>query len=109
VKKSKIFVTDGRSRATLAMSKFLAKRGIDVTVGEERWQCHSFFSKYVSRRVIYPSPETNPSGFADFMSDYLRREKYDAVFPVRDDTTRLISMHKKELSLPTGVAIGDFG
>lgn len=108
MKKPHVFITDGRSRATLVMSKFLREQGINVAVGEERWQCHSFFSKYVNKRIIYPSIEKHPDKFIEFLRDYLKNNRCDAIFPVRDDATRIISFHKNELSRYTEVPVPDY-
>ncbi len=64
-----------------------------MTVGESTAIATSFFSRYCSRRVIYPSPIRNPDGFLT----YLRRELargYCAIFPMEEVTLLLLARHR---------------
>jgi len=88
-----VFVTDGHWRKTLAVVRSLGRRGIRVTVGESTGIATSFFSKYCSRRVVYPSPIRNPDGFLQ----RLRREVatgYRAIYPMEEETLLLLARHR---------------
>jgi predicted ATP-grasp superfamily ATP-dependent carboligase len=88
-----VFVTDGHWRKTLAVVRSLGRRGIRVTVGESTGIATSFFSKYCSRRVVYPSPIGNPDGFLQ----RLRREVatgYRAIYPMEEETLLLLARHR---------------
>jgi len=88
-----VFVTDGHWRKTLAVVRSLGRRGIRVTVGESTGIATSFFSKYCSQRIIYPSPIRNPDGFLQ----RLRREVaigYRAIFPMEEETLLLLARHR---------------
>jgi predicted ATP-grasp superfamily ATP-dependent carboligase len=87
------FVTDGHWRKTLAVVRSLGRRGIRVTVGESTDIATSFFSRYCSRRIIYPSPLRNPDGFLQ----RLRREVatgYRVIFPMEEETLLLLARHR---------------
>jgi predicted ATP-grasp superfamily ATP-dependent carboligase len=89
----RVFVTDGHWRKTLAVVRSLGRRGIRVTVGESTNIATSFFSKYCSQRVIYPSPIRDPNGFLQ----RLRREvttDYRAIFPMEEETLLLLARHR---------------
>ena len=45
---AKVLVTDGRSRASLAIVRSLGEKGIKVVSGEA-FSCSSFYSKYSER------------------------------------------------------------
>ena len=88
-----VFVTDGHWRKTLAVVRSLGRRGIRVTVGESTGIATSFFSKYCSQRIIYPSPIRNP----DVFLQRLRREVaigYRAIFPMEEETLLLLARHR---------------
>ncbi|MCK5553806.1 MAG: hypothetical protein KAJ09_11715, partial [Deltaproteobacteria bacterium] len=87
-----VFVTDGHWRKTLAVVRSLGRRGIRVTVGESTGIATSFFSKYCSRRVVYPSPIGNSDEFLQ----RLRREVatgYRAIYPMEEETLLLLARH----------------
>ncbi len=91
--KNGVFVTDGHWRKTLAVVRSLGGRGIRVTVGESTRIATSFFSKYCSKRVIYPSSIRHPDRFLQ----RLRREVatgYRAIFPMEEETLLLVARHR---------------
>ena len=104
----KVFVTDGRSIATLAIIKSLSEKGIEVTCGEEYRSCPAFFSKYVKHRMVYPSPEKHPDYFVEFMYNQTRKHGYDVIIPVRDDATLLLSKYKEKFNEIALIPIGDY-
>ena len=104
----KVFVTDGRSIATIPIVKSLAEKGIEVTCGEEYHACPAFFSRYVKHRIIYPSPEKEPDLFIQKMYDIVKKDKYDLIMPVRDAATVLLSKHKEDFSKFTNIPVADY-
>ena len=106
---SSIFVTDASKRESLAIVRSLAKKGIEVTAGEDSRICCSFFSKYVKNRVIYPNPDKNPFLFIQNIYELVKKRKYDVVFPVDDPTTILFSKYKDKLSKYTKVPVASYG
>ena len=105
---SSVFVTDASKRESLAIVRSLAKKGIKVTAGENRRICCSFFSKYVKNKIIYPNPNRNPRSFMQNIYELVKRSKYDAIFPVDDQTTILFSKYKDKLSKYTKVPVADY-
>jgi len=100
----KILVLDGRSRATLSIIRSLGKSGFEIIVAES-YKCFSFYSKYVSRNIVYPRPDKNPENFLSFLIDYLKENKIDVIIPVRDDTTEIVSKNAKALSAFTSFLV----
>jgi len=101
-----VLVLDGKSRAALQIVRSLGKKGVKIIVGNEHWACSSFFSKYVSKRIVYPNPNTVE--FRHFMFEFLKNNKIDLVIPVRDDTTLFCSKHKDKLNQFTKVFVADY-
>ncbi len=104
----KVFITDGRSLATLAIARSLGEKGFEVHCGENFYYNITFFSKYVSKRIIYPSPEGDPDRFIDEMLSIVKENQYDVIIPVRDETTSLFSKHKEELSNHTKLYLSNY-
>lgn len=94
----RVFVTDGHWRKTLAVIRSLGRRGLAVTVGESSWVATSLFSKYCSRRVVYPSVRRHPEAFLDFLRQELRKTDYDLVMPMEEETLLLLAQHREELA-----------
>ena len=102
----RIFVMDGRSRAALSIIRSLGRKGYEVTVGES-YSCASFYSKYVSRKIIYPDPRKKAQKFKEFILDWAKKNQNSFIIPVRDDTTEICSKNKQELEKNVGLLIPD--
>jgi len=93
-----VLVTDGHFRKTLAVVRSLGFKGIDVTVGERTFLNTSFFSKYCSRRLVYPSPRQRPNQFIEFLLNEIRKNQYECVFPMEEETLLLLAKYHSEIS-----------
>ena len=102
-----VLVTDGRSRASLAIVRSLGKKGIKVTSGEA-FVCSSFYSKYTNKKLVYPAPDKQPQLFLKKIIETIKNTAYDVIIPVRDDANLVLSQHKKELSRFTRIPIADY-
>ncbi len=96
--KMSVLVTDGHFRKTLAVVRSLGCKGIDVTVGERTFLNTSFFSKYCSRRLVYPSPRQSPSRFIEFLLREIRENHYECVLPMEEETLLLLAKYHSEIS-----------
>ncbi|MFZ3170022.1 MAG: ATP-grasp domain-containing protein [Candidatus Methanoperedens sp.] len=101
-----VFVTDGRSRASLAVVRSLGKHGLKVTCGEA-FNCSTFYSKY-SERFFYPPPDKQPELFIKSILDLVKKKKYEAIIPVRDDATLLLSKYKDLFSDFVKIPVADY-
>lgn len=103
-----VFVTDGQTLAALAITRSLGRKGFDVHVGEFFSYNLTSFSKHVTESVEYPIPEEEPNRFLEVLLARLREGDYEFLVPVRDDTTRLISKHKDEISKHVRLYLADY-
>lgn len=94
----RVLVTDGHWRKTLAAVRSLGKRGIEVIAGESSPVAASFFSKYCSRRLVYPSVHRHPEAFLAFLRQELRKSNYDLVMPMEEETLLLLARHREEFA-----------
>jgi predicted ATP-grasp superfamily ATP-dependent carboligase len=104
---AKVLVTDGHWRKTLALVRSLGRKGIDVTVGERTYLNTSFFSKYCSRRIVYPSPRRYPDQFIDFITKEIKLNHYECLYPMEEETLLLLAQHRSEISRYTHLLIPD--
>jgi len=93
-----VLVTDGHFRKTLAVVRSLGLKGIDVTVGERTFLNTSFFSKYCSRRLVYPSPRQRPDQFIEFLLNEIKKNHYECVLPMEEETLLLLAKYHSEIS-----------
>ncbi len=103
----RVLVTDGHWRKTLALVRSLGRRGIHVTVGERTFLSTTFFSKYCSRRIVYPSPRRYPDQFIDFLTKEIKENHYQCLYPMEEETLLLLAQHRSELSRHTYLLIPD--
>jgi len=101
----RVFVTDGHFRKTLALVRSLGEKGVSVTVGERTFLNTSFFSKYCSNRVVYPSPRRYPQRFIEYLLREIKKHHYDCLFPMEEETLLLIAKYRSEISKYTYLLI----
>lgn len=104
----RVFVTDGQWRKTLAVVRSLGEKGIEVTVGENTRLATSLFSKYATKRVIYPSPRTRPAAFLKFLINELKQDSHNVLFPMEEETLLLVAKNKDKFSLLTYLLIPEY-
>ena len=106
---TRVLVTDGHFRKTLAVVRSLGRKGVRVTVGERTFLNTSFFSKYCTRRLVYPSPRQFPNQFIGFLLKEIKGNHYDCLFPMEEETLLLLARHQSEISQYTYLLIPDLG
>jgi predicted ATP-grasp superfamily ATP-dependent carboligase len=96
--KMRVLVTDGHFRKTLAVVRSLGQKGVQVTVGERTFLNTSFFSKYCTKRLVYPSPRQAPNQFIEFFLKEIEKNHYDCLFPMEEETLLLLVKYHSEIS-----------
>ena len=104
---ARVFVTDGHWRKTLAVVRSLGQKGVHVTIGERTALNTSFFSRYCSRRIVYPSPKRFPDQFIEFLLKEIRKNRYDCLFPMEEETLLLTAQYREEISSYVPLLIPD--
>jgi predicted ATP-grasp superfamily ATP-dependent carboligase len=92
----RVLLTDGNFKHTLAATRSLGKRGIDVSVVSHHPFSVSFHSRYCSNRIIGPDPEKN-TGFGDFILAQVKKETYDVLLPISYAAISQVSLIRDEL------------
>lgn len=82
----RIAVTDGNTRAALAVTRSLGKAGHWVAVGEESPRSLAGTSKYCADSFGYPSPKTNLTTSMTELALQLKRQDIEMLIPVAEKT-----------------------
>lgn len=91
-----VLVLNGESRAGLAVTRSLGKKGIKVYVGGNRKLARSFFSKYCKGRFIYPNSSNGVEEVHKSLLENVKKIKPDVILPINNDTTYIISKYIKK-------------
>jgi predicted ATP-grasp superfamily ATP-dependent carboligase len=102
-----VLVSDADYKHTLGAVRSLGQKGIRVIAGSSRKYSQSFYSKFCSERLIYPSPQ-NETEFVQFMLRFINDNKIDVFLPISYDVTMLLSKHKNIFSQYTRIPVSDY-
>ncbi len=80
----KILVTDGNSRAALAITRSLGGKGHEVHVTSNTQKSISACSRYCHLHTSYPDPTTDRDAFLNVIEDLVKHQKIDVLLPVTD-------------------------
>jgi len=80
----RILVTDGQSRAALAITRSLGEKGHDVHVAAVTARSVAASSKYCHKSHIYPDPASDRAGYLDTIEDLIDATEIDILLPVTD-------------------------
>jgi predicted ATP-grasp superfamily ATP-dependent carboligase len=100
---SPVLVTDGLWRKTLAAVRSLGRRNIPVVVGERTILAPALWSRYATRRYLYPSARLQTERFLARLQQIIEREKIRVLLPMEEETL-LIVLRQRD-SIGKGVAI----
>lgn len=104
----KILVTDASERAALAVIRSLGKRETKITIADCTHFNVGFLSKYIDRKILYPSPELEKSNFVKAMLKLVKNESFDLLIPITDLTMVPIIERKDDFEKYTKVASPDY-
>jgi predicted ATP-grasp superfamily ATP-dependent carboligase len=93
----RVLVTDGDSRAALAVTRSLGRAHHEVLVGERRTPSLAQSSRYCAGELVYPDPFREPDGFIEVVEREVRSRRIDVLLPITDVPTLLISRHRGAL------------
>lgn len=82
--KTNVLVTDGNSRASLAITRSLGAYGYDIFVGEKNILSLASSSKYCHQAIKYPDPVLYPEEFLEKIASIVNTYDIDLLIPVTD-------------------------
>lgn len=96
--KGRILITDAHWNKTVAAIRSLGRKGFSITAGESTKLSAGLFSRYVSRRIQYPSPLARPELFIEAIVAELQRYQYDLLLPMELSTLLLLSGNRERFA-----------
>ncbi len=102
-----VLITDGQTRAGLAVARSLARRGISVLVLGAEPQSLAFHSRFVKRAVPAPSPADRPKAFLDLVLRLIRECRVRLAIPISDQAVLLFDRHRPLLENQTRLAMAE--
>jgi predicted ATP-grasp superfamily ATP-dependent carboligase len=101
-------VTDGNTRAALAITRSLGRSGRRVIVGDWKQPCLASKSRYCSGSIRYPNPMSDTAGFLRSILETVKRERIELIIPVTEVSTLLIAEHRAVFEGVCRVPFADF-
>lgn len=95
--KKKILVLDGNSSQCLPLIRNLFRDGYWVTLVCPGIYTSGYFSRYVSKKMIWPGISDNETEFYKRFLDHIKSEKYEFVLSLSDVSTRMLAFNKDEV------------
>jgi len=101
---SGVIITSSEYRTALVACRCLGKHGVKVACGGEKEAKFAFFppafySKYCSKRFVYPSYRDDTDGFVEAIIDFANKNKeYEVLMPI-DAETSVISKYKEMIEV----------
>lgn len=104
----RVLLADGAMPGSLAITRSLGKRGIEVTSFDAmRWSTASL-SRYCTHSLKCPSPEKDVSAFLKWLHGVVTSGRHDVLLPFAEVSNLLISMHKADLAKRILVGAPDY-
>jgi predicted ATP-grasp superfamily ATP-dependent carboligase len=100
-----VLLTDGHTRATLAVARSQARRGISTIVLCPRPQSMAFYSRNVKHAVLSPDPGTGPYAFVRFVLELIKKHEIRLLVPMTDQALVLFERHRNELEQHSKLAM----
>lgn len=100
-----VLLTDGHTRATLAVARSLARHGVSLVVLCPQPQSLAFYSRFVRYAVSSPDPFSHPDAFVHYVIEVIRKHQIRLVIPMADQALVLFERHRGELEQHTTLAM----
>lgn len=104
----RILITDGVARQVLPIVKGLKKLGCHITI-----LCFSkldlgYATKYADKRILLPCQEGDIKYQEEYVLDLIKKEKFDLIIPMSDETAQYLSRNKSTVLQYAAVAVNDY-
>jgi predicted ATP-grasp superfamily ATP-dependent carboligase len=103
----KILLLD-QGRQTLPFLKSFAKAGHKVFVVCNSRINEGYFSRYPTKRLMWPSYNTDPEGFKEHLLTYLKKNNIDVTLCLGDVSAEILSKNRDEISKYTKITVPEY-
>lgn len=98
-------ILDAEMQCALPVIESLHKNGFKVTAASPKRINMGFFSRYVDKRLLYPSPVNQADAFLEKIFELVRRQQYDFILPTDDVSSEILTAHKDQLQAYTRLPV----
>ncbi len=102
-----VLLTDGHTRATLAVARSHARRGISFVVLCPHPRSMAFYSRDVKHAVLSPDPVSQPDAFVRFVLELIQKHEIRLAVPMTDKALVLFERHRNDLERHTKLAMAN--
>lgn len=102
-----VLLTDGHTRAGLAVARSLSSHKISFLVLTVRKDCLAFYSSHVNHLLLVPSPENEPQAFLEYVLKVIQRYKIQLVIPIADRSILFFDLYRKYFEDRTKIAMAN--
>jgi len=100
-----VLLTDGHTRATLAVARSYSRRGISAVVLCPRLRSMAFYSRDVKHAVPSPEPASQPDAFLRLLLELIQKHEIRLAVPMTDQSLVLFERHRDDLEQHTKLAM----
>lgn len=102
-----VLLTDGHTRASLAIARSLSRHGISFLILSNNPNCLAFYSRFVKYLLLAPCPKKKPAEFIELIFELIQKYKIKLTIPASDSSLFLLDKYRKSLSRLTKIAIAN--
>ncbi|MDD5246640.1 MAG: ATP-grasp domain-containing protein [Candidatus Omnitrophica bacterium] len=104
----RVLVVGAEENPSLCIIESLARQGMEVCAASHKRVCVGFFSRFVSRRFLYPSWALGEEAFLARIIEIISRQRFEAVFVAGEQPSFILCKHKKEIERYSKIPTPDF-
>ena len=103
--KATVLVTDVSRGCAIAIIRSLGRAGYKVIAADSDPDCLGFKSKYVWKKLIYPSPENSPKEFTRLLLNEVTSQNVDLLIPTTELVIQPLLRNRKSFEDQTRLAL----
>jgi predicted ATP-grasp superfamily ATP-dependent carboligase len=103
----RVLITSTRTPHALAAVRSFGEKGWEVTAGDSTRLSMGKFSRFVTKRLLYPPMTERPTQFVEALLHEVSTTKYDLIFPTFEEIF-LIARFRKQFAEHTTVLLSDY-
>lgn len=92
-----VLVTGAETHQGIIVIRSLGKRGVKMLVTGDHPHSIGFYSNYISRHAVLPSPVSEKAAFVDGLLALVRKYKIPYIFPVTETSLIALDEHRSEV------------
>lgn len=97
-----------QGRQSLPFLKSFSRAGHNITCVCNTRLSEAYFSRYPSKRLLWPSYVKDRAGFEKCLLDYLRNNQVDVTISVGDVSSDILSRNKNQITKYTNITTPDY-